>query len=174
MSHELLIGRIQNRLSRGWTTNLKSTVFPDGIRRLPRKSSYNGRKSSYNGKKSSFNFVTFGVPYARSIYRARHVSASITSCQCNWLSRQPCTRWACALDDVTSQLARAFYRVPEEGRGYKRPLPLHRPIDVKRSTARYVQDLVRNRFISLSCIFETRVFFILVTPQLRYHLIAWA
>ena len=101
---------------------------------------------------------------APSIYRARHVSASITSCQCNWLSRQPCTRWACTLDDVTSQLARAFYRVPEEGRGYKRPLPLHRPIDVKRSTARYVQDLVRNRFISLSCIFETRVFFILVTP----------
>ena len=42
-------------------------LFPDGIRRLPRKSSYNGRKSSYNGKKSSFNFVTFGVSYVRDL-----------------------------------------------------------------------------------------------------------
>ena len=46
---------------------------------------------------------------------------------------------ACVRDDMPSKLARAFYRVLEEGRGYKRSLPLQTTVEkiaVKRNPAR--------------------------------------
>ena len=67
------------------------------------------------------------------------------------------------MDDVKSQLERAFYRAafPKRGVVMNDPFPC-RDLAVKRSTARFVQDLVRNRFISYRA-FSKQVILILVT-----------